>query len=163
MFKRLSLAACLTASVAVAQETPGAPAADPGANAADVCRHFVNRARFKQRGDQAEFVVTLADGCLSAQLSAARGEPAERIAAAAFLSRLAEFRDVIIDMNMTRIFGSAYSPLDRIKGDLAGAGTPTGVSVTGEYLIAHRMGLISAMSKWLDTAPAVSMALRREH
>lgn len=123
-----------------------------------ICKHYVNRARFKPRHQTQEFVVTLADGCLSAKRSMAVGKLEERVAAIGFLRRLKVLRSTIIDMNMVRVFGQNYTPFTRIS---YGAGARTEgvrkVSATGEYLIAHRMGLLAAYQSWLDTGPSLAL------
>ena len=128
-----------------------------------ICKHYVNRARFMPRDRQQEFVATLADGCESAQASVDRGQVDERLAAMQFLMRLKDLRDTIIDMNMTRVFGDTYTPWTRIS---YGAGAKVEdvrkVSAAGEYLIAHRMGLIDAYNSWLDTAPSMAFVSKSE-
>ena len=128
-----------------------------------VCKHYVNRARFKARGAHSEFVVLLADGCISAQKSLVSGDTAERQTAAAFLLRLQGFRDVVTDMNMQRVFGQNYTPYTRISYEsLTRSESVPRVSATGEFLIAHRMGLIAAYNAWLDTGPAMVFASQQK-
>lgn len=122
-----------------------------------VCNHYVNRARFLPRSRDQEFVVTMADACMDAQASL-DGQYSERLAAVGFLTRLKSFRDLVIDMNMTRVFGRDYGPYTRIKyGNKARSETVRKVSPSGEYLIAYRMGLLKAYRTWLDTSPQFAL------
>lgn len=129
-----------------------------------VCKHYVNRAKFKQRGSAEEFVVTLADGCASAQASLSHGSFRERQAAMGFLLRLVTLRDTVIDMNMERVFGKSFTPFTRIAYEADGRSRAVRrVSAMGEYLIAHNMGLLDAMQAWRersDYALAVPEARR---
>lgn len=126
------------------------------------CNHYINRAKFKPRGAGASFVVTLADSCQPAlkSLKSARGP--ERAAAADYLSRLVVLRDTVIDMNMERAFGKTYTRWTRMKSRRDDQVGPTPqVSQTGEFLIAHRMGLLQAYKAWLDTGPKLALGLDR--
>jgi hypothetical protein len=157
--KRTLKAALLVGLIWTAPETRADDPAHYEAYA-NACSHYVNRAFFKPRDSQPEFVVTLADGCLAAQRSLAASAAQERVAAAAFLSRLVDLRDTIVDMNMERVFGKTYNKYTRIPSnkDERTESVPR-VSTYGEYLIAHQMGLIAAYNAWLDTEPSIAMAL----
>lgn len=124
----------------------------------DTCKHYVNRARFKHRHPDQEFVVTLADSCLSAQASLKSENLSERTAAKEFLIRLRVLRDTIIEMNMERAFGKSYKPRTRIK---YGVGSMIEevrrVSALGEYMIAREMGLLAAYRAWLGTGPKLAV------
>lgn len=160
MFRKLYLSATLLLGLTLT--APDTRADDPAHYQAyaNACNHYVNRAFFKPRDGQPEFVVTLADGCLAAQTSLGANAPHERVAAAAFLSRLVELRDTIIDMNMERVFGKDYNKYTRIPSNKDERSEPVPrVSMYGEYLIAHQMGLIAAYNAWLDTGPKIAMAL----
>ena len=123
------------------------------------CKHYVNRARFLARDAQADFITQFADGCEAALMDLKSGTPKAQSAAAAFLSGLADLRGTIIDINMTRLFGAKRTPFSQpLKGNTARTEALRKVSGTGEYLIAHRMGLIEAYTTWLDTVPHVSLA-----
>ena len=135
---------------------------DVRANLAGICKHYVNRARFLDRGGDQALVVTLADGCQDAQASLTAAGNAEREAAAVFLTRLSNLRNTVIDMNMVRVFGTEYTPFSRIGyGNSARTETVRKVSDTGEYLIAYRMGLLQAYRAWLDTGPRMALVSRR--
>ncbi|MEM7213141.1 MAG: hypothetical protein AAF479_14840, partial [Pseudomonadota bacterium] len=123
----------------------------------DTCKHYVNRARFKHRNPNQEFVVTLADGCLSAKLSLKSDNQAERAAAHAFLTRLRVLRDTIIEMNMERAFGKSYEPRTRISYGVGSSAEPLRrVSALGEYMIAREMGLLAVYRAWLGTGPELA-------
>lgn len=123
-----------------------------------VCKHYVNRARFKTRHESQDFVVTLADGCSAARTSLSSNNWDERRAATVFLMRLQTLQDLVIDMNMKRVFGAEYSPASRISYE---SDTQTEavrkVSDVGEYLIAHRLGLLRVYKAWLDTGPPIAL------
>lgn len=124
---------------------------------AQACKHYVNRAKFRARTDNPEFVIILADSCLPALKSLRSPHFDERLAAADYLQRLLMFRDTVIDMNMERVFGKTYTRWSRMKSarDDKTAAVPR-VSETGEYLIAYRMGLLDAYREWLDTGPRLA-------
>lgn len=123
----------------------------------DTCKHYVNRARFKHRHPDQEFVVTLADGCLAAKESLESDNPEEGAAAKEFLTRLRTLRDQIIRMNMERAFGSEYTPRTRMKYDVGSMLEPVRrVSAIGEYLIARELGLLVAYHAWLGTGPKMA-------
>ncbi|MEM1298545.1 MAG: hypothetical protein AAGH68_04630 [Pseudomonadota bacterium] len=121
------------------------------------CKHYVNRAKFRARTENPEFVIILADSCLPALRSLRSPHFDERLAAADYLARLVAFRDTVIDMNMERVFGKGYTRWTRMKSvqDDKTTAVPR-VSETGEYLIAYRMGLLEAYREWLDTGPRVA-------
>lgn len=135
----------------------GQVSGDVRAGLSAICKHYVNRARFLPRNRDQEFVVTMADACVDAQASL-DGSPSERLAAVNFLIQLKRFRDLVIDMNMTRVFGQDYSPFTRIKyGNKARTESVRKVSPYGEYLIAYRMGLLKTYRTWLDTSPQIAL------
>lgn len=147
--------------------TGGAPAAFANDRAQLVeykraCFHYVNRAKFRDRHDGVDFVVTLADACTSALESLDKRPGAEHDAAKIFLHGLVALRDTIVEMNMSRVFGDGFTPLTPMPRQ-GGARTRAvrRVSATGEYLIAHRMGLLKAYRAWLDTGPEFAFASRR--
>lgn len=127
---------------------------------AKACKHYVNRAKFRARSNNPEFVVILADSCLPALKSLGSPHAGERAAAEDYLLRLWRFRDTVIDMNMERVFGKTYTRWTRMKSfrDRQQSRVPR-VSETGEYLIAYRMGLLRAYRAWLDTGPKLASGL----
>lgn len=159
--RSLLILALITMLFASADSLPRIPSGQLAAYSSG-CKHYVNRARFLQRGTGAEFIVLLADSCEQAQVDLNHGSYGERRAALVYLSRLLDLRDTVIDMNMSRLFGDDYTPFTRLKH---GVGSKTEavpkVSSAGEYLIAHRMGLLDAYRAWLDTHPPVRLASNR--
>lgn len=135
------------------------PSTEQNVTFAKACNHYVNRARFKERTGHVEFVTTMADSCEQAIVSLSSGGLTERRTAIVFLSRLLELRDTVIDMNMVRVFGETYTPYTRITYGTSGrTESVRKVSESGEYLIAHRMGLLAAFEAWLDSDPAMALA-----
>lgn len=158
MVKAITAILMLALAVFAADQPRGQVGPEQAAQLGEVCKHYVNRARFKPRHDQQDFVVTLADGCRAAEVSLASQKFAERQAAAVFLARLKTLRDLVIDMNMTRVFGADYTPVTRIPYLADARSEPVRkVSEAGEYLIAHRLGLLQVYQAWLDTSPQVAL------
>ncbi|MEM0989714.1 MAG: hypothetical protein AAGK00_12600 [Pseudomonadota bacterium] len=159
----IAAAAMATAAWADAVDHVSEPDAHTRADYANGCNHYVNRARFKDRGADAEFVVILADSCEAALASLSSENQVERIRASIFLARLRQFRDTIISMNMQRVFGAEYGPTTRIKTrQLRQIQALSQISAAGEYLIAHSMGLLEARDAWLDTGPDFASAPERK-
>lgn len=130
------------------------------AEVASACNYYDNRARFLPRRGRVGFIALLAEGCVAARRSLAEGGRAERAAAARFLDRIVRLRDVVIGINMSRVYGASFGPrsLPRTgNGHFVSLG---GVSETGEYLIAHQLGLMQALENWRGRAPHFSLALR---
>jgi hypothetical protein len=126
---------------------------------AKACNHYVNRTRFVPRDTQPGFFVTLADGCQNAQVALTSKSRPKRAAAAAFLGRMADLRDTIIEINMDRLFGDNWTRFSRPKAKNTARTASLGqVSQTGEYLIAYRMGLIAALNAWQISDRDVSLA-----
>ncbi|MEM7742656.1 MAG: hypothetical protein AAF409_03000 [Pseudomonadota bacterium] len=138
---------------------PSGPDTSTRAAYTKACSHYVNRARFKDRSGEPEFVVILADSCLAALNSLGSARVTEQAAAADFLERLLELRDTVIAMNMERLFGKSYDRSTRLQSPKYQQSEAIAhVSATGEYLIAYRMGLIAARKAWLDTEPDFALA-----
>lgn len=125
------------------------------------CNHYVNRARFMSREGRIEFVVLVSEMCQAAERSMTHPSPAQRVAAEALLNRVLELRNTIIAMNMRRVYGDQTSPWAKpLTRD--GRLMPVGrVSPAGEFLIAHRMGVMTVYDAWLDTGGRVSLAFVR--
>ncbi|MEM9144889.1 MAG: hypothetical protein AAGC57_01735 [Pseudomonadota bacterium] len=127
---------------------------------AKACFTYENRARFRARNGPTSFVVAMADGCLAAQRSLDAEGGAERRSAIAYLDRLVDLRNTVIAINMDRIYGANASPFAK---PIAGEGrlmAMGGVSESGEFLIAHRMGLLEAFDDWrAQTTTAGALAL----
>lgn len=154
------VAAALLLSPALA--SPRAAPADYRALAHEhfaACHHYANRARFKSRDRNAELVVILADSCTVAIESLTRRldtRPTEAARARAYLDRLVAFKTLIIEMNVTRLYG--LDPNPRAQPIQATGGrkpSPVGqqVTPTGEYLIAREMGLLRVWHDWYRSGP----------
>lgn len=162
MLHRLILVAAIALPLSVgaagAKDLPSPTEAEL-ARYAKACNHYVNRTRFTPRDDQPDFFVTLADGCQNAQVALRTKSIPKRAAATAFLGRLADLRDTILTINMDRLFGSNWTRYSRPKDKNTARTESLGqVSHTGEYLIAHRMGLIAALNAWTISDRDVSLA-----
>jgi hypothetical protein len=147
-----ALAALLLAPAAAAAAGP-AGFDHPLAEHAQTCRHFENRARFVPRVAGAPFTVRFADSCRAALGMARLGPsapeaaldvPAEVRAARRYLDRLTTLRLEVARMNRARLYGAGA---DRLARPRQGAGFRT-VTLTGEYLIARRIGAVQALDRW---------------
>lgn len=127
---------------------------------ASACLTYENRARFLPREAPVAFVVTLAEVCEGAMTSLDSGRPQERDAAARLLARVRELRDIVVRMNIERIYGRDPWPWDQPRRAPAAMHQVAQVSAAGEYLIARHIGVVAALDSWLDTGPAYSLASR---
>ena len=126
------------------------------------CQHYINRARFLDRTDSEPFVATLADACEMAMASLESASDEDHRRSVTFLSRLATLRQTITDMTLARVLGDGDPASGQPKvAMLARTGSLGSVSETGEYLIAYRLGVVSAYYAWLDTEAAIAFASRR--
>ena len=140
----------------VGERPASAAEAQSAAPHAETCRHYVNRARFMPRTGPVDFVVALAEGCRAARGSLASGEAEERAAAARFLSALSRLRATVIAMNMEMLSGERRAA----PGGQTRLRAVRSVSRSGEFLIAHRMGLLRDFDRWRALAPGFSLAFR---
>ena len=123
---------------------------------AKTCWHYENRARFKAHDADADLEVILAESCMEALKDVyvrVDTTPYTRKRARIFLERLTEMKQVVIRLNMSRTFGVDYGPRSQPKhsGRVAGSfqvSQARPVSRTGEYLIAHCLGVIAAYRDW---------------
>ncbi|MHA1529325.1 MAG: hypothetical protein ACTSVG_09900 [Alphaproteobacteria bacterium] len=123
---------------------------------AQACEYYRSRAGIEPAQRAAGgFVVFLAGTCGAAEISLDSGTRKQRARSALLLSRIALLRETVGRMNAERA-ARAVARAD-VNG---GAGPPTMVPVTptGEFLIAHRMGLMIAIDAWLDTGVDFSLA-----
>ncbi|MEO0625146.1 MAG: hypothetical protein AAF183_23595 [Pseudomonadota bacterium] len=159
MHIRLSAVIAILLVAAVSGDGYAPPlSSEARASYAKACTTYENRARFLQREERRSFIGVMADGCLAAQQSLDAKSGGERMSAVAYLDRLVTFRDTVISINMDRLYGANASPFAR---PVSGTGTlrPLGeVSEAGEFLIAHRMGLLDAFDTWRAQAPAEAFA-----
>lgn len=122
-----------------------APAWRPGpASEADrirfdaACRQY--RAEAAANGD-AGFSARLSGACGVAQAALDGSIRRQQVVAARLLIRIARLSETIAEMN---------------AGRAARGAAP--VTATGEYLIAHDLGVVAALDLWLDSAPGFSLA-----
>jgi len=98
-------------------------------------------------GEFLRFEVFLANACEAALTSLDAGTQNQRTHAELLLSRIVLLRTTIEQMNADRTASDDYRIKDR-----------PAVTPTGEFLIAHRMGLLIIYDAWLDTGVKVSLA-----
>ena len=122
----------------------------------DTCEHYQGRAGPARRGPAGDFVVFLAGTCGAAEISLDTGTRKQRARAALLPSRIALLRATIGQMNADR-WGRAVA----IGTGAAGVALPSPVTPSGEFLIAHRMGLMIAYDAWLDSGVDFSLASHR--
>lgn len=116
---------------------------------AEACAYYDMRARAARMTEPSEFVVFLADACAAAEQTLADGTPEQRGRSALLLARIALLRRTVAAMNAERATDSAGR-------NRAGQYVP--VSPSGEFLIAHRLGVLVAFDAWLDTGVQFSVA-----
>lgn len=143
----LGFGALAFAAVAELREPPASDA--ERAAFAESCRYYETRAASKDGAAPGalpgrEFTEFLAEACGTAERILESGTPEQRARSARLLNRIAELRRTVARMNLARAAsgGSAYLP----------------VSPSGEFLIAHRMGVLLAFDAWLDTGVQFSVA-----
>jgi hypothetical protein len=95
-----------------------------------------------------EFAAFLADACGAALISLENGTPIQRGHAELLLSRIVLLRKTVEQMNAER---AAQERVVR-------ASVRPRVTATGEFLIAHRMGVLIIFDAWLDTGAKFSLA-----
>jgi len=106
----------------------------------------------EQRDGPGGFVIFLAYACAAAEASMDAGTRMQRARAVLLLSRIALLRQTVNRMNTDRatraaaqVSGTGFTSLSRV--------TPS-----GEFLIAHRMGLMVAFDAWLASGAEFSLA-----
>ncbi|HUF55287.1 MAG TPA: hypothetical protein VMM55_01875 [Thermohalobaculum sp.] len=150
---RMLVAALLLLPLSAEAETPFG-ADRPGWQAA--CATYENRARFMPREGEVGLTVVLAEACRGALASLDSGEPAQRDAAVRLLTRIAALRDTIVAMSVEKAYVQGRRPAPEARG----ARPMARVSATGEYLIAHAMGVVDALDRWVETGAPYSLAAR---
>ncbi len=125
------------------------------------CEYYQTRSGQAQAGSArrsatGEFVVFLAGTCAAAQVSLATGTAKQRARAALLLLRIALLRETIGQMNADRWGRAAAGGIEA-----NGVTLPSPVTPSGEFLIAHRMGLMIAYDAWLDSGVDFSLAFYR--
>lgn len=112
------------------------------------CNHYENRARFRPRHGERDFVTRLADSCHAALAATNGADPGQREAAERLLAGIVELHGIIVAMTVERNLAT------RIPGTDAASGrslvTLPRVTDTGEFLIAHRIGVVNALDGWTE-------------
>jgi len=121
----------------------------------EACEHYRGRAGPARRGAAGDFVVFLASTCGAAEISLETGTRKQRARAALLLSRIALLRETVGLMNAERDARAAA------RSGGSGVISLSRVTPSGEFLIAHRMGLMIAYDAWLDSGVDSSLASYR--
>jgi hypothetical protein len=131
------------------------------------CDYYQLRARSARRLRPGEFVVLLADACAAAQDALDTGTRTQRNRSEMLLSRIVTLRETIDRMNSERTISAAAQIAARLNTNVASGDTAkitapirlgmvNPVSPTGEFLIAHRLGVMLAYDAWLDSGVTFS-------
>ncbi len=121
----------------------------------EACEYYDARAGSVRRPGSGEFVAFLSDACKAAEVSLDIGTPKQQDRAVLFLSRIALLRRTVREMNAERDVRAVE------KGNATGRNPAffvTRITPSGEFLIAHRMGLMLAFDAWLDSGAEFSLA-----
>lgn len=140
------MTALLAAALMMATSVQAAPSAADLEAWQLTCKHYENRAKFQPRTSPLSPLVIMADSCADAimHLEDPQTLTTMRIEAAQYLAQLTLLRETIISMNMQRVLGQSLQ-----KDRRHVAGTHGMVTSTGEYLIAHQIGVIEAYHRWI--------------
>lgn len=119
------------------------------------CEYYDLRAERQPTHQSATFVEFLADTCGLALNSLGSDNQEERQAAKLLLMRIVLLHQTVTDMNAAR---------EAAVADKTGAERMRALSrvtQSGEFLIAHRMGVMHAFDAWLDSGADFSLASYR--
>lgn len=149
----------IVAAIALVIAALSPPEARAGAAAEQACGHYANRAFAKSRTADVEFVTVLAEACAAARAALAdpATPPAQRVAAADYLDRVAHVRAAIDAINHDRLRrwrrpegrSAAMSDLRAARGL---------VSPSGEFLILRRAGVFAALDAWVASGASFELA-----
>lgn len=114
------------------------------------CNHYENRARFRPRHGEADFVTTLAEACRSALTAMDGTDPRQRAAAERLLAGVVELHRIIVSMTVERKLATHVAGTDAAFGPSGSLVTLPRVTDTGEFLIAHRIGVVNALDGWTE-------------
>ena len=115
-----------------------------GAGFDQACRYYGARAAMVRPAQPGAFVVILAEACSRAERLLVSGTPEQRRRSAVLLDRIAALRATVVRLNAAAAGRGG-------AGDLP-------VTPSGEFLIAHRLGVLMAFNAWLDTGVQFSVA-----
>jgi len=138
----------------------------------DTCRYYQARAKSARRARPGEFVVFLADACAAAEFALDNGTVSQRNRSALLLSRIVLLHEVIDKMNAERTISIAARVTSILNTNMASGitvsdasprrvGMANPVTPTGEFLIAHRLGVMLAYDAWLDSGVTFSLGSDR--
>lgn len=140
-------AIALAAGFAIDAEAAGVSPTD-GQLAA--CNHYENRARFRPRHGEVDFVTTLAESCRSALTAMDGTDPGQRAAAERLLAGVVELHRTIVSMTVERKLATHVAGTDAAFGLSGSLVKLPRVTDTGEFLIAHRIGVVNALDGWAE-------------
>lgn len=121
----------------------------------DACDSYNRRAGMEPQHRAATFTNFLATACDEARRSLYAPNKAEREAARLLLARIVELQQTVDEMNAERTAAVAdRSGVERMQA-------LSRVTQSGEFLIAHRMGVMQAYDAWLDSGGDFSLAFYR--
>lgn len=138
---------------------------------AEACSYYGMRAKSARRSRPDEFVVFLADACIAAEIALDTGTRKQKSRSAQLLSQIVLLRETIDQINSDRANSAAAFSANGLNTNIA-SGFPSSagrsrvtmvnpVSPTGEFLIAHRLGLMAAYDAWLDSDVNFSLGSSR--
>jgi hypothetical protein len=138
----------------------------------DTCRYYQTRAKSARRAKPGEFVVFLADACVAAEFSLDNGTRLQKQRSVLLLSRIMILRETVGQMNAERTISAsahiaATLSTNVASGNTASIATPirfsmvNPVSPAGEFLIAHRLGVMLAYDAWLDSGVTLPLGSDR--
>lgn len=113
------------------------------------CKHYNNRSKFKERGEEAPLEVIFADSCQDALKDLyvrIDTNPYAYRRAAEYLDQLHALKSLIITINLERTFGVKRN-VPTAAQNIRGSRMHT-VSPSGEYLIARELGVLNAYRAW---------------
>ena len=152
MIRPVFMIAFLTLACTAVAELRDAPLDDETRAAfAEACGYYEKRAAAARGSQPGEFVVFLADACAAAEPLLESGTPDQRRRSALLLWRINELHRTVAGMNAARAARQSGSPYDRFASYVP-------VSPSGEFLIAHRLGVLRAFDAWLDSGVPFSVA-----
>ena len=138
----------------------------------DTCRYYQARAKSARRASPGAFVVFLADTCAAAEYSLDNGTRSQKDRSALLLSRIMLLHETVARMNTERTISAAAQIAATLNTSVASGNTASiaapirfsmvnPVSPTGEFLIAHRLGVMIAHNAWLDSGVSFSLGSNR--
>ena len=119
------------------------------------CVYYSRRAELVAKRRAVSFAGFLSTTCDDARISLYARDQAESEAAKLLLTRIAHLHQTVFEMNAARMAAVA---------DMTGGARMQALSrvtQSGEFLIAHRMGVMLALDAWLDSRADFSLASYR--